>query len=49
VQALAPFLSRNLFDRRFYLGGYALGIDVGINTFIPGAPRQFGVEPKYTF
>ena len=39
----------NLLDRRYYLGGYALGADVGINTFIPGAPRQFGVELKYTF
>jgi OOP family OmpA-OmpF porin len=39
----------NLLGRQYYLGGYALGADVGINTFIPGAPRQFGVELKYTF
>lgn len=39
----------NLLERRYYLGGYALGADIGINTFIPGAPRQFGVELKYTF
>jgi iron complex outermembrane receptor protein len=39
----------NLLNRKYFLGGYALGADVGINTFIPGAPQMFGIETKYMF
>jgi iron complex outermembrane receptor protein len=41
--------AKNLLDRRYYEGGFALGPDVGFNTALPGAPRTYGAELNYTF
>jgi iron complex outermembrane receptor protein len=40
---------RNLTDTTYYVGGYALGADVGINTRIPGSPRMWGLDLNYAF
>jgi iron complex outermembrane receptor protein len=40
---------KNLFNREYYLGGFGLGPDVGFNTAVPGAPRQFAAELTYKF
>jgi len=40
---------KNVFDRVYYLGGFGLGPDVGFNTAVPGAPRQYVGELNYKF
>ena len=40
---------KNLTNDRYFIGGYALGADVGINTHLPGAPQEYGVEFNVTF
>ena len=40
---------KNMLNREYYVGGFPLGPDVGYNTAIPGAPRQFGVQLHYHF
>jgi iron complex outermembrane receptor protein len=41
--------AKNVLNRQYYLGGQALGPDVGFNEAVPGAPRTFGVELNYKF
>jgi iron complex outermembrane receptor protein len=40
---------KNVFNREYYLGGFGLGPDVGFNTALPGAPRQYTGELNYKF
>ena len=41
--------AKNVLNREYYLGGEALGPDVGFNEAVPGAPRKFGAEVTYKF
>ena len=40
---------KNIFDREYYLGGFGLGPDVGFNTAVVGAPRQYAGELSFKF
>jgi len=40
---------KNLTDQTYYVGGYALGGNVGLDTHIPGSPRMFGADINFTF
>ena len=40
---------RNLGDRMYYVGGYALGASSGLNTAYPGEPRTIGAELSVKF
>ncbi len=41
--------ARNLFDKGYYVGGFALGNLLGINSASVGEPRMWGAELKYAF
>jgi iron complex outermembrane receptor protein len=40
---------KNLTNRQYYIGGYALGAAYGVDEAIAGTPRMFGAELKYRF
>jgi iron complex outermembrane receptor protein len=40
---------KNLLDRDYFAGGFALGATIGENLAIAGAPRMFGVELNYKY
>jgi iron complex outermembrane recepter protein len=40
---------KNLANRTNYVGGFGLGPDVGFNTAVAGAPRQYGAELTFKF
>jgi iron complex outermembrane recepter protein len=40
---------KNLTNQEYYVGGYALGGNVGIDTHIPGSPRMFGADINIAF
>jgi iron complex outermembrane receptor protein len=40
---------KNLFDRGYYVGGFALGNLEGVNSASVGEPRMWGAEVKYGF
>jgi len=40
---------KNVFDRHYFIGGFAVGPDVGVETVIPGMPRTFGGELTFKF
>jgi iron complex outermembrane receptor protein len=46
--SLAAFV-RNALDRQYYLGGFPVGATIGVNTALPGPPRQYGAEFNYKF
>ncbi len=45
----ASVFVRNLFDRKYYAGGNAVGPSLGINTVNPGQPRIIGGELRAEF
>ena len=40
---------RNIGDKVYYIGGYALGASSGLNTALPGEPRTIGAELSVKF
>ncbi|HTZ71446.1 MAG TPA: TonB-dependent receptor, partial [Acetobacteraceae bacterium] len=40
---------KNLLNKEYYTGGFALGTSLGIDTAAIGVPRMFGVEMTYAF
>ncbi|MBC2669530.1 TonB-dependent receptor [Novosphingobium piscinae] len=40
---------KNLTDKKYNVGGFALGAVNAINSVLPGLPRMYGVEIKYDF
>ena len=40
---------KNVLDRVYYLGGFPLGGEFGMNTAVPGAPRMVAGEVTYRF
>jgi iron complex outermembrane recepter protein len=40
---------KNLTNQEYYVGGYALGGNVGLDTHIPGSPRMFGADINIAF
>ncbi|MEW9853889.1 TonB-dependent receptor [Novosphingobium sp. M1R2S20] len=45
----AAFYAQNIFDRRYWAGGNAVGPALGINTAVPGRPRSYGIELRADF
>ena len=45
----AAVYARNLFDKKYYPGGNAIGQALGVNTINPGQPRFFGGELRFDF
>ena len=40
---------RNLADRQYLVGGFALGAAVGLNSTLPGVPRTYGADVSVKF
>lgn len=40
---------RNLADKEYYTGGFALTASLGVNSVAVGTPRMFGAEVRYEF
>ena len=45
----AALFARNLFNKQYYAGGNSIGATLGLNTSVPGRPRIFGGELRFTF
>jgi iron complex outermembrane receptor protein len=48
-KASVGLYAKNLLDRDYFAGGFALGATIGENLAIAGAPRTFGVDLNYKF
>jgi iron complex outermembrane receptor protein len=46
--SLAAYV-RNLADKEYYTGGFALSASLGVNSVAIGTPRMFGAEVSYDF
>jgi len=40
---------RNALNKYYYIGGESLSTQLGLNTAVPGQPRMFGLEVRYSF
>jgi iron complex outermembrane receptor protein len=45
----ASLYGRNLTNEQYYVGGIPQGADLGLNQAIPGKPRMYGIELRYSF
>lgn len=46
--SLAAYV-RNVTDKEYYTGGFALTASLGVNSVAIGTPRMFGAEINYSF
>jgi len=49
TKASVALYAKNLLNREYFAGGFALGATIGENLAIAGAPRTFGVDLNYKF
>jgi iron complex outermembrane receptor protein len=46
--SMAAFV-KNLTDKEYYTGGFALTASLGVNSVAVGTPQMFGAELSYEF